>query len=222
MRTFLPYPNFDRSLRALDYKRLGQMRTTVLHLLQNPAQNHPIYLMWYKHEHALARYGYLASRLFGKRYIDTVARSILTECHKRNLPDPRQNPKEYPWWFGVEAVHESHQAVLVYEDPGLYYHKFPNVTPPPQDGYEQPPLVWPLPYQPELDIDKNMWGKLTMDHLNHPREYLGEVNVVSPSPQSVHNPNQEGPILFGTRDERNNNKLVSFLIPSAGMVQDAV
>lgn len=53
MQTFLPYPDFERSAAALDYRRLGKQRIEayqILQTLQNPEQrswrNHPAVRMW--------------------------------------------------------------------------------------------------------------------------------------------------------------------------------
>jgi len=34
MQTFLPYPDFEASLRALDYRRLGKQRLEALQLIR--------------------------------------------------------------------------------------------------------------------------------------------------------------------------------------------
>lgn len=63
MQTFLPYPDFGRSARVLDRRRLGKQRVEVkqiLRALRNPSsgwRNHPAVRMWRGHEYSLLSYG---------------------------------------------------------------------------------------------------------------------------------------------------------------------
>ena len=64
MQTFLPYANFNRSARALDYKRLGKQRVEALqiHNIVSGKRttggwvNHPAVKMWKGYAAALAVY----------------------------------------------------------------------------------------------------------------------------------------------------------------------
>ncbi len=52
MQTFLPYPDFKRSAKVLDYRRLGKQRVEALQILKALQvenygwRNHPIVKMW--------------------------------------------------------------------------------------------------------------------------------------------------------------------------------
>ena len=64
MQTFLPYPNFEKSIKTLDYRRLGKQRVEafqILNILLNRTKssawrNHPAVLMWRGYENALKIY----------------------------------------------------------------------------------------------------------------------------------------------------------------------
>ena len=61
MQTFLPYPDFEKSLRALDYRRLGKQRVEAYQILRaikhgGGWRNHPAVKMWRGHVNALKRY----------------------------------------------------------------------------------------------------------------------------------------------------------------------
>src|SRR3546814_17358736 len=73
MQTFLPYPDFRRSLECLDTRRLGKQRVEAMQLL-NAAQRttggwirHPAQLMWAGHEEALRLYHNLAIEVWAVR-----------------------------------------------------------------------------------------------------------------------------------------------------------
>ena len=62
MQNFLPHPDFDRSARAMDDRRLGKQRSealTILRVLSGKVRgwrHHPAVLMWRGHERALRLY----------------------------------------------------------------------------------------------------------------------------------------------------------------------
>ena len=87
MQTFLPYPDFEQSARALDPKRLGKQRVEtiqVVRALTRPDygwQNHPAVLMWRGHEEALGRYGFVCCEVwcelgFGDTCAQTIAQDL--------------------------------------------------------------------------------------------------------------------------------------------------
>ena len=64
MQTFLPYPDFERSLKTLDSRRLGKQRIEAFQILnillkrtsKNGWKNHPAVKMWNGHTNALKIY----------------------------------------------------------------------------------------------------------------------------------------------------------------------
>ena len=61
MQTFLPYPDFKKSLQTLDYRRLGKQRVEAYQILRaikygGGWQHHPVTKMWRNHINALKLY----------------------------------------------------------------------------------------------------------------------------------------------------------------------
>lgn len=63
MQSFLPYPDFARSARVLDDRRLGKQRVEALQIYRALTRekygwrNHPAVLMWRSYDEALIAYG---------------------------------------------------------------------------------------------------------------------------------------------------------------------
>jgi hypothetical protein len=149
MQTFLPYPDFERSARALDVKRLGKQRVEVIQVvraLTRPGYgwaNHPAVLMWKGHEEALGRYGLTCCEIwtelgFGDTCATTIAADLRDACvtairTQRELADAHALPS----WLGDDAFHRGHQSSLIQKDPDHYRPLFPDT---PADL----PYIWPV------------------------------------------------------------------------------
>lgn len=120
MQTFLPYPDFKKSVEALDYRRLGKQRVEamqILNILLSNKQtgawvNHPAVKMWRGYEGALCLY----------------ANTCIGEWIKRGYKNTMSlyaTPREitYPVWFGSPEFHASHRSNLLRKD-YEYYSKF--------------------------------------------------------------------------------------------------
>lgn len=117
MQTFLPYPDFLRSLSCLDRARLGKQRVEakqILLALTDPGygwQSHPAVKMWRGYESALAAYGRICCEVWQDRgYSD----SLWSWFHER------EGLSQYPRWMGDEAFHASHRSNLLRKDPVWY------------------------------------------------------------------------------------------------------
>ncbi|MDQ3615184.1 MAG: MSMEG_6728 family protein [Actinomycetota bacterium] len=149
MQTFLPYPDFERSARALDVKRLGKQRVEVIQVvraLTTPGYgwaNHPAVLMWKGHEEALGRYGLTCCEVWLRLgYGDTCAATITADLYGAGASDIRTQPElaaagALPAWLGDEDFHRGHQSALVQKDPAHYGPIFPG-TP------DDLPYLWPV------------------------------------------------------------------------------
>jgi hypothetical protein len=136
MQTFLPYPDFARTARCLDNKRLGKQRIEARQIYQIVSGqrttggwlNHPAVIMWRGFPNLLAYY-----------YND-----ILDEWLSRGF----NNSMEYinvapsitqPLWLGDQNFHDSHKSNLLRKDPAFYG----------QYGWtvgEALPYIWPVNY----------------------------------------------------------------------------
>jgi hypothetical protein len=149
VQTFLPYPEFERSARALDRKRLGKQRVEtiqVVRALTVPGygwRNHPAALMWKGYEEALGRYGLTCCEVWtGLGFGDTCATTIATDLRTAGVTTIRTEAEltaagALPPWLGDEDFHRSHQSSLLRKDPDFYGPQFPGVP----DDLE---YVWPV------------------------------------------------------------------------------
>ena len=123
MQTFLPYPDFKKSLESLDNKRLGKQRVETYQLIaglegrltltgkaySKSRINHPISQMFRNNIPALKQYLNDSIDVWvarGKN--NTMKKEVITEEIVR------------PVWFGDETFHKSHRANLLRKDT-IYY-----------------------------------------------------------------------------------------------------
>ena len=149
MQTFLPFPDFEESARALDRKRLGKQRVEtiqVVRALTVPGYgwaNHPAALMWRGYEEALGRYGLACCDVWsGLGFGDTCAATIATDLRAAGVTAVRSQAElaeagALPPWLGDPDLHRSHQSSLVRKDPAFYRPRFPDVP-------DDLPYVWPV------------------------------------------------------------------------------
>jgi hypothetical protein len=140
MQTFLPYPDFQKSLEVLDYRRLGKQRVEakqILNVLLDRTQtkgwrNHPITKMWSGYESAL------------QLYHNMCIEEWIRQGYNNNMPLEKITQKiVYPPWFGNEKFHSSHRGNLLRKDYN-YYSQFN------WSENSELPYVW-------LDIDKEQY-----------------------------------------------------------------
>lgn len=133
MQTFLPYPDYRRSMQCLDPSRLGnQCYRECVTLIRGKWPNHPASRMWQGHHYHLALYAFNGLLVLkderGRHYprwLDYFAEQMEV------LPDTGP-----PTWLGIERVHSSHRANLLRKDP-QWYGRF-GWTETPTEGYYWP------------------------------------------------------------------------------------
>jgi len=132
MQTFLPYPDFKKSVEILDYKRLGKQRVEtfqVLNILLGRTStkgwvNHPVTKMWRGYESALQTYQNFTIQEWIKR------------GYKNNMPFEKILVEtQMPPWIGDERLHRSHRSNLLRKD-WEYYSVYFNEDP-------SLPYFWP-------------------------------------------------------------------------------
>lgn len=115
MQTFLPYPDFEKSLRCLDYRRAGKQRVEakqILDILQGRGKtlksgqiawgNHAMVRAWRGYEDALATYMNLSVDLWIERGYKNTMKKV--EVKKKF---------DMPPWFGEDRFHTAHRASLL-------------------------------------------------------------------------------------------------------------
>lgn len=119
MQTFLPYPDFAKSVACLDWRRLGKQRVEAMQLLniltgdttKKGWVNHPACLMWKGRHEALALYmNYCINEWIGRGYKNTM--QLWTNWTESTIIMPN--------WFGDPAFHASHRSNLLRKDVGWY------------------------------------------------------------------------------------------------------
>jgi len=131
MQTFLPYPDFEASLRVLDYRRLGKQRLEALQLIRAISGET---VGWIRHPAAAMWRGYLNAL---KQYHNIAIEEWIRRGYRNNMPKKRIRGKiVYPPWLGNEAFHASHRSNLLRKD-REHYGAF---------GWTEPdnlPYLWP-------------------------------------------------------------------------------
>jgi hypothetical protein len=132
MQTFLPFPDFVKSAKVLDYRRLGKQRVECVQLLSALSGvkkgwvNHPAAKMWRGYETALQAYKDVCIQ-------EWVSRGYKNTLELSNVVAPYALPS----WFGDPLFHRSHQSNLLRKDPVFYMPYFPGVSP-------DLPYIWPV------------------------------------------------------------------------------
>ena len=128
MQTFLPYEDFNDSVEALDYRRLGKQRVEARQILKaletgGGWSNHPATKMWAGYTDALKHYSNVCIAEWISRGYNNTMEYMPTVCII------------YPWWLGGE-IHTTHRAALMYKDP--VYYETHNWTERPELNYHWP------------------------------------------------------------------------------------
>lgn len=121
MQTFLPYPDFQKSVECLDYRRLGNQRVEGRQLVNavnsvGGWSNHPAVKMWKDHAPQLRLYTDFCIREWEKRGY----KNNMTYEHNPVILDLCFENYRMPSWFGDEAFHASHRSNLLRKDPEYY------------------------------------------------------------------------------------------------------
>lgn len=114
MQTFLPYPEFKKTAKLLDYRRLGKQRSEALTIIRaiefgNGWSNHPVVKMWKNHIGAL------------KLYHDVVIEEWVARGYENNMELYGVDESvELPPWLGDDRLHRSHRSNLLRKDQDFY------------------------------------------------------------------------------------------------------
>ncbi|MQG04221.1 MAG: hypothetical protein FI674_00520 [SAR202 cluster bacterium] len=115
MQTFMPYADIEKSLKCLDYKRLGKQRVEAMQTYNQVTKgkggypHHPVNKLWENYPDSLALYHNLCiNEWIFRGYKNTM----------ELLPIPSKI--ELPNWFGNEELHSSHRSNLLRKDEDFY------------------------------------------------------------------------------------------------------
>lgn len=145
MQTFLPFPDFARSARVLDRRRLGKQRVETLQVLRAATvpgygwYRHPATAMWDGHLPALVAYGRaMVDEWTSRGGADSTGWQIREFAPEAWDAWPDDGVAQPPPWLGDDALHRSHRSNLLRKDEELYRAVFPHDP----AGLD---YVWPLP-----------------------------------------------------------------------------
>lgn len=161
MQTFMPLPGLRASARALDPLRLGKQRLEGLQILEilsgvrwDPLverynlekregyASHPAVRMWRGFDAFLVKYVREIIREHVSRGGDDRLSPRLERWFGALAPADLPVPK--PRWFGDEAFHANHRAVLLAKDPAWYSWQGWEDEPATRDpATGRWPYVWP-------------------------------------------------------------------------------
>jgi len=134
MQTFLPYKNFKKSLKCLDWRRLGKQRVEAFQILNVLLErtktkgwiNHPATKMWRGYENALKLYFNLCVDEWKKR------------GYNNNMKYETINGEiVMPPWLGNRGFHKSHKSNLLRKLPSHYSKHFDGIS-------NELPYIWPV------------------------------------------------------------------------------
>jgi hypothetical protein len=126
MQTFLPYEDFDRSARVLDYKRLGKQRSETMIIWKTLTgvyeregkkgwPHHPATKMWAGHENELLFYGLAMCAEWQRRgYEDDGTLDWFIERIDWS------SDWSMPAWLGRADFHQAHRSQLLQKWPSYY------------------------------------------------------------------------------------------------------
>lgn len=119
IQTFLPYPDFEKTAKCLDWRRLGKQRVEARQIIENLEGNKD---RWYTHPAVQMWKGYVSAL---KLYFNVISREWERRGYKHTMGYYDVNPEnvEDPPWLGNETFHRTHRSNLLRKDPE-YYAKY--------------------------------------------------------------------------------------------------
>lgn len=135
MQTFLPDPDFKKTAKILDSRRLWKQCVECKQLLLFQYIDHPASKMWQGYFTALSEYAIVCANECINRNISAL--KILEEFEEHFIFFKRIQKLYYPPWLGDPNFHASHRSNLLRKS-YYYYIKF---------GWLESsdlPYVWPI------------------------------------------------------------------------------
>ena len=147
MQTFLPYADFEESVKVLDYRRLGKQRVETYQILKALLQEgglrggwakHPASRMWEGYELALLRYQEVTCHEWTdvRNFKDTCWEKSWELFSKEQQADYLAGNYDYPDWLGDDDFHAAHRSNLVRKASHIYRFPFGNIA-------DDLPYIWP-------------------------------------------------------------------------------
>ncbi len=137
MNTFLPYPNYIRSVQTLDYKRLGKQRVECFQII-NILEGRQTSKAWHSHPAVKMWEGYTNSL---KYYCNCCIDEWVRRGYKNTMTKYDVNhSNEDPWWIGDENFHRAMRARLIAKNEEYYLPIFGEKD----KGFNDSKYFWPV------------------------------------------------------------------------------
>jgi hypothetical protein len=139
MQTFLPYQDFEKCFKILDYQRLGKQRVEAMQIINilegktSKWSNHPAVKMWEGYTSALMLYTNLCIFEWIKRGYKNTMQIYPGYLYGVGVPPPM------PWWMGNEKFHRAMRSRLIKKNPKYYEPLFLG-----DKGYNDSKYWWPV------------------------------------------------------------------------------
>ena len=159
MQTFLPYANFEKSARSLDYRRLGKQRVECKQIINALSPdydkrgwvNHPATQMWKGHVDVLKVYSNtMITEWINRGYNNTME---LYDVDVAKL----QSDDALPEWLGHAQLHKSHRMNLLRKDYEFYARLFVDDAVSSTYEIESYPYWWPT--ENGFTVNSNLFTK---------------------------------------------------------------
>jgi|TARA_R110000824_G_scaffold278459_2_gene466649 hypothetical protein len=117
MQTFLPYSDFEKSAKVLDWRRLGKQRVEGMQILnaieQKPRKDGKPYKGWVNHPCSVMWKAYVPAL---KHYTNIIITEWINRGYNNNMKFYAVDDLVIPHWIGDERIHSSHRANLLRKD----------------------------------------------------------------------------------------------------------
>ncbi len=144
MQIFLPYSDIEKSVRALDNRRLAKQTVECIQIIKALTmedagwKSHPAVKMVRNHAGWVHQYADATVRECSRRNIDRTK----SRAHLLSLRVLTQRQLSYaPSWFGDDDFHRAHRSNLVRKDSDFYFPRFV-MDDPEIDGTLD--YIWPI------------------------------------------------------------------------------
>jgi hypothetical protein len=153
VNTFVPSSCVRECAKALDWRRLGKQRVEAYQIWRVVTgktkgwRHHPAVKAWEGYPCALAM------------YCNTMIQEWIDRGYNNNMQFlPHCDQPAFPWWWGWEPVHKSHQAALNRKLSSYYHYN--------AGEWEKWGYVWPSKVTPDLRLKEVGPEDLNLDKIS--------------------------------------------------------
>jgi hypothetical protein len=128
VQVFLPYPDFEKSIRTLNKKHLTKQLVECIQLLsiivhnKKGYANHPVTKMWRNYARSLHKYAEICCRVIAEKYPTYNLKKMQDRLNSAEFGGPvGDSVVEDPWFLGNLEFHDSHKSSLWHKNREEYH-----------------------------------------------------------------------------------------------------